>query len=530
MVLAAMPAAGALSTVDLVPTKGARTMKMTSNNRCGRGALPALALAAAVLAGCGGNSVATKAGGSGAPVILRIGTDDTPGRPAAKQIEEFARQVQTLSAGTVRIEPVWQAAGQNPDDWDQKVARMVAGGELDMGMIPSRSWDTEGVTSLRALSAPFLITSDRLAGQIATDEIANQMLAGLDKAGVVGLALVPEGLRHPFAFKKPLRGPGDYRGATVRSPRSDTVYAVFRALGATADDLPGAAFAAGVRAGTVAAAETSFAFAGLMPARAVVTGNVTLFPKINSLVVNTEAFDKLRSEQQEAMRTAATRTRDWAIANNDDDGELAKAFCNQGGRIVAASEADVKALTLAVTPVYTQLEQDPQTKAVIERARSLRQQIPVSNDQISPCNDTTGPAAPGDDGGDTAAPGAPFPEGVYRADLPADYLVSKGLTEDDAFGNGGIQTLTFKDGRFLHETDSPANPQACGGTFAVEAERVVLNTDAVQNCGTAAGDMLFSATWVLKKGELHFAAISSGGREDSFARAYWGAKPWKKIR
>ena len=119
---------------------------------------------------------------------------------------------------------------------------------------------------------------------------------------------------------------------------------------------------------------------------------------------------------------------------------------------------------------------------------------------------------------------------MYRADLPADYLVSKGLTEDDAFGNGGIQTLTFKDGRFLHETDSPANPQACGGTFAVEAERVVLNTDAVESCGTAAGDMLFSATWVLKKGELHFAAISSGGREDSFARGYWGAKPWKKIR
>ena len=30
-------------------------------------------------------------------------------------------------------------------------------GELEMGLIPARAWDTEGVTSLRALHAPFLV-------------------------------------------------------------------------------------------------------------------------------------------------------------------------------------------------------------------------------------------------------------------------------------------------------------------------------------------------------------------------------------
>src|SRR5215217_484677 len=103
--------------------------------------------------------------GETAPVTLRIGTNDDPGKPGAAQIEEFSRQVQELSKGQVRIEPVWRAAG-DADDWDQVVARRVVRGDLDMGMIPARAWDTEGVTSLRALHAPFLVTSDDLAGQI----------------------------------------------------------------------------------------------------------------------------------------------------------------------------------------------------------------------------------------------------------------------------------------------------------------------------------------------------------------------------
>ena len=39
-----------------------------------------LAVAAALLAGCGGADQSTKAGGASPPVTLRVGTDDYPGR------------------------------------------------------------------------------------------------------------------------------------------------------------------------------------------------------------------------------------------------------------------------------------------------------------------------------------------------------------------------------------------------------------------------------------------------------------------
>jgi TRAP-type C4-dicarboxylate transport system substrate-binding protein len=69
---------------------------------------------AMLMAACGGDGdESTKGGGSSAPVTLRIGTDDWPGRPSADMIEEFARRVEDRSDGQLRIEPVWRAAASN---------------------------------------------------------------------------------------------------------------------------------------------------------------------------------------------------------------------------------------------------------------------------------------------------------------------------------------------------------------------------------------------------------------------------------
>jgi len=47
--------------------------------------------------------------------------------PGAEQIQQFAGQVEKLSHGQLRIEPVWEANGEEHDDWDQVVARKVVG-------------------------------------------------------------------------------------------------------------------------------------------------------------------------------------------------------------------------------------------------------------------------------------------------------------------------------------------------------------------------------------------------------------------
>ena len=210
----------------------------------------------------------------------------------AVPINEFARQVDELSGGSMRIESVWNAGPPDTptiDDyiaWDQYVARRVVSGEIDMGMIPARAWDTEGVTTLRALFVPFLVDSDALVAEIVTDaELTADMLAGLDGAGITGLALLPESLRHVFSFGEPLLTPDDFAGTIIRAPYSATTYALFEALGATGTDLVGGEFDEGIADGSVAGAESAFARATALPGDELTTatGNVTPYPNVNTL-------------------------------------------------------------------------------------------------------------------------------------------------------------------------------------------------------------------------------------------------------
>lgn len=463
----------------------------------------------------------SKAGGDAAPVTLRIGTDDEPGRPAADAIEEFARQVEAISDGQLLIEPVWQAVGPEQDDWDQAVARLIVDGDLDMGMIPARAWDTEGVSSLRALQAPFLVTSEELVEQVVTADIAEEMLSGLDEIGITGLALVPEGLRQVFSFGAPLLTPSDFEGVTVRAPTSNTTYALFEALGATVDDLPGELFPVGVEAGTVAAAESSFAFAARLPRTTTATGNLITFPKVNSLVINEESFAGLSEAQQQVLRDAATMTRDWGVRSMIPLADGAEQYCAEGGTVVTTTEENLAAFRSAAQPVYDELERDAATKALIEEIRHLASQTDAP-EPVAACGSAT-EAAP------TPQPSTvTFPDGVYRMQISEQDFLDAGVDQQSAGNNAGIWTLTFQTGSLtIAQQGHPDDP----GVYCTAAGRVTLVIDT-DRCGDDSGLALFSAEWSLEDEQLVFSAIRSedeGPLFQVFHETLWGSHPWEKI-
>jgi TRAP-type C4-dicarboxylate transport system substrate-binding protein len=464
-------------------------------------------------------STGDKAGAGGAPVTLRLGTEDDAGRPGAEQIQEFARQVEQLSDGRLLIEPVWDANGDQADDWDQVVARMVVSGELDMGMIPARAWDTEGVTSLSALHAPFLVTSGELVEQIVAGELAGEMLAGLDEVGVTGLALLPESFRHLFAFGEPPLEVSDFDGLLVRAPRSDTTYALFEALGALPGDFTGDddSFDAAIQGGEPVAAESSFLLAGTLPGPLTAVGNLALFPKVNSLVINSDRHDRLTDDQRAILADAARHTVDWAIAHALGTTEGAEQFCNNGGRIVLASQTEINELERAAEPVYAELEQDAATKALIDRIRELRQDV-VSEETVASCGAIAADASP-----DATVDASEFPEGTYRMEMTADVLMDAGIDRPTAFNHAGIWTLTFKDGQFL-------DPGCPGSTYSGTGDRVTIQLGpSGEGCGTAAGKVLFSARWTLEGDQLRFLDVQSGHGSDLLIETLFGGKPFTKI-
>ncbi|WP_406048792.1 TRAP transporter substrate-binding protein [Kribbella sp. NBC_00889] len=346
-----------------------------------------LALLGAAVA-CGKDAPATTAEADAGPVTIQIGTaDDDPDSPGGIAIMKLVELVRVGSGGEVLIYPVWQASGQESVEWDQKIARMVKEKQLGMGMVPARAWDAEGVTSFRALNAPFLVTSDALADKIVTSsDLSTELMSGLEAAGVTGLTLLPESPRHTFGFRHALVRVEDYNLQTIRTPHSVLNEATFRALGGKPVDLTDSSFVQGVQDGSMAGVESGFLLARGLPAPSTAAGNVTLNEKVNTLVINPEVYAELSEDNRSVLQTAVKDLQEWVLANRTTETANAVAFCNLGGKIVTASAADLAALTKAVQPVYAELAKDAKTQAQVERIRTLKQSIQVPpEDLANPC-------------------------------------------------------------------------------------------------------------------------------------------------
>jgi TRAP-type C4-dicarboxylate transport system substrate-binding protein len=301
---------------------------------------------------------------------LQLAIADAPGRPSEPYVLEFIEQVKTLSNGNINIEPIWQAGDDLPAGFESGVIQHVMESDMELGLSASRAFDTQNVTSFQALQAPFLITNDALSETVAASEIGTQMLEGLSSANVIGLALWPEDLRHPFSVvpDKPILSPEDFEGATVRVVPSEVSHRLIETLGGSPmfDNEGYQAAESGLRQG--------FSLTGTPTA----TGNVIFFPKFQVLFVNGAAFEKLSETQQNILRQAAITTQKKAIAEHPSEVDAATAWCADGGSIVMASDEQVAAFEAAAKPVFNMIEQNPLNAELVAAIRELKENTEAS--------------------------------------------------------------------------------------------------------------------------------------------------------
>src|SRR5919108_4965623 len=194
-------------------------------------------LVAVALAGCSvgsDNGASDKAGGSEAPVVLRLAYPYSPreGQPDEAALRYFAGRVAKLSGGHMRLRISFLAVGDEVPEIEARMARSVARGAFDLGWVATRVWDQLGVRSFQALQAPFLITDYALLDRVAQSPLADEMLAGLRRLDLTGLAVVPELLRHPSAGRA-LVSVKAFNGVRIRTFPSRATDALISALGAT---------------------------------------------------------------------------------------------------------------------------------------------------------------------------------------------------------------------------------------------------------------------------------------------------------
>lgn len=469
------------------------------------GVLLGASIASATAAGCSSQHAASgadKAGGSNAPTVLSLADSDDSSQTDTPAVRFFAARVAKLSHGALRVQITFQAAGDKIAEVEQRTVRMVQAGRFDLGFVGSRAWDKLGVTSLEALQAPFLITSYPLLDRVVTSGIATEMLDGLRSRHVIGLALIPDQLRHPVGLDHPLASLADFSGARIRVVPSRVTSSLMRALGAIPMEVANGNVVSVIGHREIDGEELAF---GNAPSNGIVTANVTFFGKALTLFAGRSAFQRLTAQQRNVIMEAAKQTLQHVTATSPMENTLAASFCRQSpARIVLAGKGQVAALVRASQPVYTALEKNAETRSFIAKIRRLRAATPSPSSLVVPsrCERAHRPAP---------VTGKLRPPSILNGTYHIRWTIRSPM------GHAGVETRVLRDGRYQWAIgETPRGPH---GTYTIRGNRITFHDSGFGSTET----FVFSRD---RRGTLHLEAVLPMDPGDQWVTA---GEPWQRV-
>jgi TRAP-type C4-dicarboxylate transport system substrate-binding protein len=481
--------------------------------------LGALIAITAVASGCLGGDDSDKAGGeppSETTVLTLANPDD-----GTFDLDQFASEVESQSNGSIQIqfENNWRAG---ETDNEPSTINDVRDGEADLGSVGARAFDLVGVDDLQPLVAPFAIDSYALEREVLSSPVAARMLRGVERAGVVGVALLPGEMRNPLGISRPLVEASDYRGATIGAAPSELSARTFEAMGASSkayrfsDDL--SSFdGLEAHAGSIEGERYD-------EAARTLAANVNLWPRVLTIVMNRDAYAALTDDQREALSAAGRAALDRSLDDiQGGEREAMGVLCNRGQVAVRlASPSQLDALHAAVNPVTRALNRDPTTKEAMREIAAMRA-------AIDPEPAFTCAADDGDQAAGTAGSATPL-DGLWEMETTAKELADadpEGLA-DVVPENWGRQTFALEGGRFAFTNE---NREACiwgYGTYAVEDEIVEFEFDdggGEQPTGASnrPGE-LFRYGWSLYRDQLTLTPVKG-----AISPANFRVEPWRRL-
>jgi len=445
---------------------------------------------AALLAGCGGQTV-DKAGGKGGDVrILRLANaNDEPGELAA-----YAREVKRLSGGRLRIEFAnnWR---RGPNDAEPGILDDIRAGKVDLAWVGARAFKAEGVKAFDALIAPFQVTDYDTEQRVLTDPIARNMLAAVDRIGVKGVALLPGPLRR-LGMRKPWSGPHDLKDKRIGAP-AGIGSAAIKALGA----VPVVHGSGAKLTGLDGTEQHLPSFVGNRYMHEIPNvASQPLWPRPLVVIASPGAWKALAADDRKLLLKAGTTVlRPMLDDIRAADRAAVPKLCRAGARFF---EADLPALRAAAAPVIDALRRDAASAPVLRAVeRERRDPAPI----ICPK-----PAQPA-----KARGGLPSGEYTWTLTLADGRTQPGGKTLMHELPD--VFRAVVTPGRLVIYVSSKGKPEEIGfeEDYSVFKDRIIIG-------GNGSGRFKVDG-----KGNLHFSDIKSGDPSDEFV---FETKPWKRVR
>jgi TRAP-type C4-dicarboxylate transport system substrate-binding protein len=340
-------------------------------------ATAALATLTTITAGC---TAVDRAGGTAGQHVTTLHFAQENDGPPAEQLQAWADQVEKDSEGSLKVsfdngyrlgDPHVEAA----------VIDDVKAGKVDLGWVGARAFDDVGVTTFQALLAPMLVDSQDLQAAVFEKGIPQEMLAGVDDAGVHGVAVLPGPMRKVLGVDHPFLEPADFKGETIGIQESALTTETFATLGAVTRALPSGADISGVDG--YEQQLSSIYGNGYDATAGYVTANLDLWPRPLVVIVNQDTYDSLTAAQRQVLDKAAGKVMGQALdVARTDDASGMDGLCRTSMDFPEASQNQLDALTHALAPVYKRILHDATSAPWFKRILALKQQVGAAPDTM----------------------------------------------------------------------------------------------------------------------------------------------------
>lgn len=306
-----------------------------------------------------------------ADVTLKLGHAVFESHPNHDSAVRFKEAVERESKGSVKIQiyPSRQLGDV------KELMEGVQFGTVDMTVNSTSALSTL-VPATDALQLPFVIGSYEAFAKLAVSPEAKAIAAGLEKHGMLALALYDGGQRHFLSVKKPVVAVEDFKGLKTRIAPNRLFLDTWRAVGVNPTPLNYGEVYSALETGALDAVEINLT--SIDSEKYYEVGkNVSLTGQYfwpSYLLINKAKFDGLTAEQKAAIRKAADETvAPQVMAVAELDKKLINELKGRGVKITEPSKELLDALKQRTRPVVeAYVKKSPEIAAFVAAAEKLR--------------------------------------------------------------------------------------------------------------------------------------------------------------
>ncbi len=300
-------------------------------------------------------------------ITLKSSDTHPDGYPTVEAVKYMGELINERTDGRIAIEVYHSAQlGEEKDTIEQTRAGVIDLNRVSMGPFNGL------VPETRVVSLPYIFRSVDHMHKVMDGEIGEEILAGFEPHGLIGLAYYDGGARSFYNSSKPVESLADLQGMKFRVMQSDIFVDMVNALGANATPMPYGEVYSAIETGVIDGAENNFpsyeSAKHSEVAKYFSLDEHLIVPEV--LVMAKSSWDKLSPEDQAIVKQAAKDS----VAKQRELWEArevaSRKMVEEAGSTVTTP--DKQPFIDAMGPVYEKHVTDDKLKDLVERIRAVQ--------------------------------------------------------------------------------------------------------------------------------------------------------------